>query len=121
MRLLEAEETVLTELFGASWPAPHRVVANAATERWLGRDRRGPLLNRALNRLTAPGARYAPAGLQARLVKAQRPDGRLLTPAAPTDDGPPSLVDAGALYAGETVARIDEVRPAAELVRELAP
>src|SRR5215218_98064 len=30
-RLLEATETTLTELFGAGWPAPHRVVENAAT------------------------------------------------------------------------------------------
>jgi NAD(P)H-dependent flavin oxidoreductase YrpB (nitropropane dioxygenase family) len=36
-RLLAADETLLTELFGAGWPAPHRVVANGATERWLGR------------------------------------------------------------------------------------
>ena len=43
---------ILTELFGAGWPAPHRVVANAATEHWLGRDSRGPRLNRALNRLS---------------------------------------------------------------------
>jgi NAD(P)H-dependent flavin oxidoreductase YrpB (nitropropane dioxygenase family) len=38
-RLLGAEETILTDLFGAGWPAPHRVVANAATEHWLA-DRR---------------------------------------------------------------------------------
>lgn len=120
-RLLEAQDTILTELFGASWPAPHRVVANAATERWLDGDRRGPLLNRALNRLLAPGARYMPSGLQARNIKAQRPSGRVLTPAPPTDDGPPNLLDAGALYAGETVARIAEVRPAADLLRALVP
>ena len=54
------------------------------------------------------------------MARAQRPGSRLLTPAGPTDDGPATLVDAGALYAGETVARIDKVRPAAELVRELA-
>jgi nitronate monooxygenase len=42
-RLLGAQETILTELFGAGWPAPHRVIANAATERWLGADPRGPL------------------------------------------------------------------------------
>jgi NAD(P)H-dependent flavin oxidoreductase YrpB (nitropropane dioxygenase family) len=34
-RLLAAEDTILTDLFGAGWPAPHRVVANAATRRWL--------------------------------------------------------------------------------------
>lgn len=120
-RLIEAEQTILTELFGASWPAPHRVIANAATRRWLSGDRRGPRLNRLLNALTAPGARYTPATLQRRMVLAQRPTSRLLTPAGPTDDGPETLLDAGALYAGETVARIGDVRPAADLVRALTP
>jgi NAD(P)H-dependent flavin oxidoreductase YrpB (nitropropane dioxygenase family) len=120
-RLLAAQDTILTELFGAGWPARHRVVPNAATQRWLKDDRRGPALNRALNRLLAPGARHLPAGLQGRMVRAQRPGSRLLTPAGPTDDGPETLVDAGPLYAGETVARITEVRPAADLARALAP
>jgi nitronate monooxygenase len=120
-RLLAAESTLLTELFGAGWPAPHRVIANAATERWLGGDPRGPRLNRALNRLLAPGVRYVPARLQGRMARAQTADSRLLTPLGPTDDGPTNLLDAGALYAGETVARIDAVRPAAELVRTLTP
>jgi NAD(P)H-dependent flavin oxidoreductase YrpB (nitropropane dioxygenase family) len=121
-RLLGAEDTLLTELFGAGWPAPHRVVANAATDRWLaGGDLRGPALNRALNRLLAPGARYMPASLLGRMILAQRPGSRLLSPAGPTDDGPATLLDAGALYAGETVARIADVRPAADLVGALAP
>lgn len=54
------------------------------------------------------------------MMRSQRPGSRLLTPAGPMDDGPATLVDAGALYAGETVARIGAVRPAADLVRELA-
>jgi nitronate monooxygenase len=120
-RLLAARETIVTELFGAGWPARHRVVPNAATERWLKGDRRGPALNRTLNRLLAPGARHIPAGLQSRMVRAQRPGSRLLTPAGPTDDGPETLIDAGPLYAGETVARITEVRPAADLVGALTP
>src|SRR6266540_2015415 len=37
-RLIEARETLLTEIFGAGWPAPHRVIPNAATERWLAAD-----------------------------------------------------------------------------------
>lgn len=81
-RLLGAEETLLTELFGAGWPARHRVVPNAATER--GDDQ------------------------------------ELLPPLAPLDDGPASMVDEAPLYAGETVARIREIRPAAEIVRDLA-
>jgi nitronate monooxygenase len=120
-RLLDTGETIRTELFGAGWPAPHRVVANAATEHWLKQDPRGPRTNRALNRLLAPGARHTPEALLRRMVRAQRPGSRLLTPAGPTDDGPENLIDAGALYAGETVGRITEVRPAAELVRALVP
>lgn len=120
-RLLAADETILTELFGAGWPAPHRVVANAATEHWLAGDPRGPALNRTLNRLTAPGARYMPASIQRRIAKAQRPGSRMRSPAGPTDDGPANLLDAGPLYAGQTVSRIDEVRPAAEIVASLTP
>ncbi|HXS46772.1 MAG TPA: nitronate monooxygenase, partial [Solirubrobacterales bacterium] len=120
-RLLAAEATILTELFGAGWPAPHRVIANAATERQLADDPRGPRLNRLLNQLLAPGARYVPTGMQIRIARAQRPGGRLLSPQGPTDDGPANLLDAGPLYAGETVARIGTVETAAELVRSLTP
>jgi len=116
-RLLAADATILTELFGAGWPAPHRVVPNAATQHWGD----PPFLNRVINHLLAPGVRYAPPELQLRMMRAQRPGSRLLSPAGPTDDGPETLIDAGALYAGETVARIDEVKPAAELVRDLTP
>ncbi len=135
-RLVEASETILTDLFGAAWPAPHRVVPNAATDRWLtsarrssfGREYRSkderrlvraPGANRALNRLLVPGARFTPPAAQLAMMRRQRPGSRLLTPAGPTDDGPATLVDAGALYAGETVARIGDVRPAAAIVREL--
>jgi NAD(P)H-dependent flavin oxidoreductase YrpB (nitropropane dioxygenase family) len=120
-RLVEARETILTDLFGAAWPAPHRVVPNAATERWLSSDRmRAPFANRALNHLLAPGARYTPPSLQLWMMRRQRPGSRLLTPAGLTDDGPATLVDAGALYAGQTVARIGDVRPAAAIVRDFA-
>ena len=120
-RLLSSDETVLTELFGTGWPAPHRVLRNAATERWLGADPRGPALNRALNRITAIGARYVPETLAGRIARAQRPDSRLLSPAGPTDDGPDTLIEAGALYAGQTVGRIRDIRPAADLVQALTP
>ena len=41
-RCLEADGTVLTELFGLGWAdAPHRVIPNAATRRWLGDGRAG--------------------------------------------------------------------------------
>jgi nitronate monooxygenase len=121
-RLLSADQTVLTELFGAGWPAaPHRVVANSATERWLHGDRRGPGWIRAINRATRPVLARMPEGAQARFIGRQRPSQPFLSPRAATADGPGSLVDSGPLYAGETVARNSDVRPAAELVRVLAP
>src|SRR3954468_16301724 len=54
-RLLGAQETVRTELFGLGWPdAPHRVVPNAATRRWLRGDPLGPGWIRSANRLATP-------------------------------------------------------------------
>jgi nitronate monooxygenase len=120
-RLLGAEQTILTDLFGFAWPAPHRVIANAATEHHLSGGSRAPGLNRVLNRLSAPGARFTPESVQRRLISAQRPSSRMLTPQGPTDDGPQTLLDAGPLYAGETVARVKGIRPAAEIVGELTP
>jgi nitronate monooxygenase len=120
-RLISARETVVTELFGAGWPAPHRVVANAATVRWLRRDSRGPGWVRLFHRLTAPLLSRLPAGAQLRLAATQGPNRPVFGPAAATVGGPPGLVDAGPLYAGECIARIDDVRPAGALVRELAP
>jgi nitronate monooxygenase len=111
-RLLEGSTTILTELFGLGWPAPHRVLPNAATERWLAGDPRGPsaarLFNRVASRLPLPDG----TPLQSLRLP-------LLTPHAATDERPASALDAAPLYAGETVARIHDIRPAAELVREL--
>ncbi|WP_188111138.1 NAD(P)H-dependent flavin oxidoreductase [Nocardioides antri] len=119
-RLLEADRTILTGLFGLGWPAAHRVVPNEATERHLGADGEAPWTNRVVNRMSGVGARHIPAAVQARLVARQRPESRLLTPQTATDDRPASLVRAGPLYAGETVTRIDRLLPAAEIVASLS-
>ena len=118
-RLIDAHETVLTELFGLAWPAPHRVVPNDATRRWLGKDPRGPLGIRALNRASGRLRPFANAAT-APMIRMQRASLPFLGPAPPGPGTPSSLVDAGALYAGESVARIDAVAPAADLVHELA-
>jgi nitronate monooxygenase len=121
-RLMESRETVLTELFGAGWPnAKHRVIWNEATERWLGGDHRGPPALRLAQRVLSPALAAIPMSRQGTMARLQRPGAPLLGPMAPTDDGPRNLVDAGPLYAGESVARIYDVRPAAEIVRELTP
>jgi len=120
-RLVQARETILTELFGAGWPAPHRVIANEATSRWLRGDPRGPAWLRALHRATAPAFSRAPAAMQGRLAAAQRTSRPVFGPVAATVDGPPDLLDAGPLYAGQCIERIADIRPARERVRELVP
>lgn len=121
-RCRNAGETILTELFGLGWPgAPHRVIPNGATRRWLRGDSRGPHWIRTANRLTAPLASRVPTTLQERAIRTQRPSQPFLGPQPPTDDGPANLLDSGPLYAGMNVARITDVRPAAELVKALTP
>jgi hypothetical protein len=61
-----------------------------------------------------------PVGLQIRLAATQKPGRPMFGPAAATIEGPSNLVEAGPLYAGKCVARIADIRPAAELVHELA-
>ena len=120
-RLLDADQTVLTELFGAGWSrAPHRVVANDATHRWLRYDAHGPALLRAFNAVAAPLASRLPPSAQGRLAAAQRAGWPFLSPQPPAVGAPETLLDAGPLYAGETVARLDDVRPGAAHARELA-
>jgi NAD(P)H-dependent flavin oxidoreductase YrpB (nitropropane dioxygenase family) len=119
-RLIDAQETILTELFGVGWPAAHRVVPNEATMRWLSGDPRGPAWLRAFQRATAPVFSRFPVPMQFRLAASQKPSRPMFGPAAAVAGGPPNLVEAGPLYAGECIARIDDIRPAGELVRELA-
>jgi nitronate monooxygenase len=121
-RVLAADRTILTTLFGAGWPsAPHRVVPNAATERWLGSGDTPPRGVRLLHSVTGRGSRYLPESLLRRMFAAQRPGRPMLSPLTLTDDAPAALADAAPLYAGESVLRIDATRPAAEVVAALSP
>lgn len=116
------EETFITELFGMGWPAaPHRVVANAATEQGLGKDGGVPLATRALHRISGLGSGLMPEGAQGKLIARQHAGSRLLTPITATDDRGEHLLEGAALYAGETAARIDSIQPAAALVAALTP
>ena len=120
-RILAADKTFRTTLFGLGWPAPHRVVANAATRRWCHDDgtragwRRG-IVNAGsgvLARLPdAPRASVSPAAPRAAAVLPRRPDrgnarlrrwtARRCTPV-------------------ETVLRITSVISARQAVADLAP
>jgi nitronate monooxygenase len=121
LRVAKASETLLTELFGVGWAAaPHRVLPNLATERWLRSNVRGPHLVRALNRATGPLARRLPARVQRAAFTRQRPALPFFSPQPPLEGHPAGLLEAAPLYAGESVSRIFEIHPAGALVRELA-
>jgi nitronate monooxygenase len=119
-RILAADNTFRTTLFGLGWPAPHRVVANAVTRRWCHDDGRAKL---------APGLINAGSRMLTKLPdRAIMPVARLQTPAlpmfspiAPTVGMPDSAVDRTALYAGETVLRMTSVISARQAVTDLAP
>jgi nitronate monooxygenase len=118
-RLEEARETVLTELFGVGWAnAPHRVVPNAATERWLRRGARGPAAVRTASRLAGPLLARVPMRHAAAMTGRQRPGMPFFGPSAPTAGDPDALLDAAPLYAGETVTRITSVCSAQEVVSD---
>ena len=119
-KLAQAHDTILTELFGTGWPAPHRVAANDATRRWLGADPRGPGWVRLLHRVSAPVLSRAPLGFVQQAVRIQRPWMPLLMPAAPTVADPSSLVDSAPLYAGQCISRINDVRRTIDIVAELS-
>jgi nitronate monooxygenase len=119
-RLMESRETVVTKLFGMGWPARHRVIWNEAAERWLDRDGRMPRWLSAVQYGLAPALGRLSLSASVRLAASQTAARPFFGPLAPTADGPSNLLDAGALYAGESVARLHDIRPAAEIVRELA-
>ena len=116
-RLMEARETALTQLFGVGWPsANHRVIWNEACERWLGPNGSEPGWVRATQRALS----VLPVKALEPLVPLQRPELPLFSPYAPAAGLPGNLLDTGPLYAGESVARLHDIRPAGEITRELA-
>ena len=119
-RVLGAEETIETTLFGFGWPARHRVVPNEATRRWLdatGAVRRAPA---ALNAMSAPVGRILNDALAASVPRIQRARVPLLSPAPPLAGMADEVVEATPLYAGTTAARIHTVLTAAEAVTLLS-
>jgi nitronate monooxygenase len=120
-KVLEADETVLTRLFGLGWRDPHRVVPNAAVRRWCRVDGSERPLPRWLGVATLPVARHAPMNLAARVVPKQRVGVPLFSPSSLLRGQDERLVEVTPLYAGTAAARVSSVIPAAEAVRRLAP
>lgn len=117
--LVEADETMLTNLFGLGWNAPHRVAPNDATRRWCRENARAPRWLAGLNALSEVPGRLLSMRVAASLVRGQRVGLPFFSP-SPLTRGMPERTGVTPLYAGECVARIGDIRPAGEIVRELA-
>jgi nitronate monooxygenase len=119
-RVLGARHTLTTLLFGLGWPLRHRVIPNAATERWCKPSELDPSWARLIGQLSAPLGHIMPLGALGQLAMRQRAGLPFFTPALPLAGMPESAVDSTALYAGESACRLHEVVPAAQAVGLLA-
>jgi nitronate monooxygenase len=119
-RALGAERTLDTLLFSMGWSDRHRVLPNAATDRWCRRAERGPRPVVALNRLLAPALRRLPPGVVGATVRRQRVGLPFYGPMAPLRGMDDRLLEVTPLYAGTCAREIDAVVPAADAVRALA-
>ena len=117
-RILAAHKTLRTTLFGLGWPAPHRVIANAATDRWCRDDGTAKVGPRLINARSAVLAKL-PATTS--VLRVQSPRLPLFSPIAPTVEMPESAVDRAACYAGQTALRMTSVTSARQAVSDLTP
>ena len=119
-RIINADRTIETNLFGLTWPLRHRVVPNAATLRWCRDDGWAKTIPATLNAVSRPMSAplYRDLGAVLRLQSPRRP---LFTPAAPVRRMPDAWVDRAALYAGESALRIGQVTSAEQAVKDLSP
>ncbi len=109
-RVLQAneEDTVRTTLFGGMWPnAPHRALRTAFVEEWLGQEARG-----SEQRPDEPVIGQTRFGGQT--IPLQRFMG--LPPSANAS----GEIESMAMLAGQSVGMVQEIKPAATIVRELA-
>ena len=96
------EDTVLTMLFGGGWPnAPHRALRTPFVEQWLGKEARGQE-----QRADEPVIGEASLGGQR-------------VPVPRFWAAPPSA-DASGDVAGQSVGLVGGIKPAVDVIRELA-
>jgi NAD(P)H-dependent flavin oxidoreductase YrpB (nitropropane dioxygenase family) len=120
-RVLENDATIATLLFGVGWPLRHRVIPNAATERWCNAKELGPAVARVAGRLSAPLGRLTPLDAMGTLATLQRPGVPFFTPGLPLAGMPTRMIDSCALYAGQTAVHFNDTITAAQAVERLAP
>lgn len=120
-RVLGAPRTLLTQLFGVGWALKHRVVPNAATDRWCDAQGEIPgwvaIAQRSAEPLVQRFAMLRDAVSRHTHKSNALP---LFTPESLRDGQDAAGVETTALYAGESVARIHRIASAFDVTRELA-
>jgi NAD(P)H-dependent flavin oxidoreductase YrpB (nitropropane dioxygenase family) len=119
-RLLEANETIATNLFGVGWRDPHRVMKNAATEKWCGPNGREPRWLFLIHAATKIASRLSGSNGADAMVARQSLNSPLYTPASLTPEMGEDRLEFVALYAGECVKHISGLQTAATSVVELS-
>ena len=117
-RVLAADRTIRTMLFGLGWPAPHRVIPNAATERWCNGDGTAKPVTRVITSGSAFLAKFPPTTAA---LKLQSPRLPWFSPIAPTVGMRASAVDRAACYAGQSALRMTSVTSARQALMDLSP
>jgi nitronate monooxygenase len=105
----KGEDTVYTSLFNIGWDAPHRVLRNRAIDEWeeSGRPDAG--------RRSDEGAVFATASRGGMRVELRK----YWSNSYPTL-GFEGDMESAVLYAGESCALVDGIKPAAQIVRDIA-
>ena len=119
-RLISDSSTIVTRLFGVGWRDSHRVMANAATRKWLREDGNEPALLPAVHAVTRVLSRLAGGDGGAALTARQVLSRPLYTPSCLTVEMNEALLEVVALYAGECVREVRELQSAATTVARLS-
>jgi nitronate monooxygenase len=119
-KLLRADQTLRTLLFGLAWPAYHRVATNQATDRWCRQRPEGPRWVQWLNTLSIPLRSVVPLSQVTAMTQLQRLSLPFYSAAAKTKGMDRSDCELTPLYAGTCVAAISELTAAASIVQQLA-
>ena len=102
-----AEDTLLTELFNIGWNAPHRVLRNRAVSEWEDAGR------------PPPGKRPGEGTIIGHVNRAGQSIEVIRHSAIPPLPGFEGDTEYYCLYAGESCTLVNDIRPAAQIVRDV--
>lgn len=119
-KLVAAEQTIITELFGMGWHEKHRVLKNSATEKWINQSGKLPLYVPWVNKSVEPFSKFLPTKIQEKIHQLQSARLPFYSPIVPNSRMHNPQIEYSALYAGQCVNQLKDILPAAMIVKQLA-